>query len=135
MKELFRGTVLEDTLQDWRGFIQRSVEEFIIAVRSWREDYSRLLEAWKRLTDPKSKAQANAIRFQLSVLYELTVIEALADDQFLPRYGFPIGLLKLRVVVPDEKRTGRTREEDQYRLERPGLLALREYVPGSQLLV
>jgi hypothetical protein len=27
------------------------------------------------------------------------------------------------------------REEDQYRLERAGLLALREYVPGSQLLV
>ena len=27
------------------------------------------------------------------------------------------------------------REEDQYRLERGSLLALREYVPGSQLLV
>lgn len=65
--------------------------------------------------------------------------EALADRQFLPRYGFPIGLQKLQVIAPDEStRDGnrvKIREEDQFRLERPGLLALREYVPGSQLLV
>ena len=40
----------------------------------------------------------------------------------------------MRVTAPDEDRTNRVREEDQFRLERNGLLALREYVPGSQLL-
>ena len=82
----------------------------------------------------RGKAQANAIRYQLKLLWELTVIEALPDRRFLPRYGFPIGLQKLRVIAPDEKEKGRYREEDQYRLERSGLLAMGEYVPGSQLL-
>lgn len=59
----------------------------------------------------------------------MTVIEALADKQFLPRYGFPISVQKLRVLIPAEDGSGKTREEDQYRLERGGLLALREYVP------
>ena len=45
-----------------------------------------------------------------------------------------IAVLKLRVTAPAEDRTNRVREEDQFRLERNSLLALREYVPGSQLL-
>ncbi len=65
----------------------------------------------------------------------MTVIEALSDRQFLPSYGFPIGLQKLRVITPDKEKPGKYREEDQYRLERSGLIALGEYVPGSQLLV
>lgn len=71
--------------------------------------------------------------------HEMTVIESLADQQFLPRYGFPIGLLKLRVLsvtepdTPDAKPY--VREEDQYRLERPGILAMREYVPGASFFV
>ena len=31
--------------------------------------------------------------------HEMTVIEALVDEQFLPCYGFPIGLLRLRVLA------------------------------------
>lgn len=58
----------------------------------------------------------------------------MADRQFLPRYGFPIGVVRLRVIAPQDDRSGRIREEDQYRLERGSLLALREYVPGSQLV-
>jgi DEAD/DEAH box helicase domain-containing protein len=110
------------------------LDEFRSALQSWREDYENLLAAWR---ETQNKPQANAIRYQLSSFYELTVIEALADRQFLPHYGFPIGVQKLRIITPDpDKRFhGRIREEDQYRLERSSLLALREYVPGSQLLV
>ena len=110
---------------------------FSSAVKEWREDYDPLLLAWLAF-DPqnaKLRRHANALRYQMSAFYGMTVIEALADRQFLPRYGFPIGLLKLRVVVPEEDRPQRTREEDQFRLERPGLLAIGEYVPGSQMLV
>src|SRR5207248_3964779 len=82
-----------------------------------------------------ARAQANALRYQMAALYEMTVIEALADRQFMPRYGFPIGLQRLKVLVPDERNQGVCREEDQYRLERSGLVAMGEYVPGSQLLV
>ncbi|MGE0883059.1 MAG: DEAD/DEAH box helicase [Blastocatellales bacterium] len=136
--------ILESLLQhtplaligDWRACINSMIEQFQDAVCDWREDYDELLQTWR---DALSQRQANAIRYQLSALYDTTVIEALADRQFLPRYGFPIGLQKLQVIRPDEgSRDGertRIREEDQFRLERPGLMALREYVPGSQLLV
>ena len=83
--------------------------------------------------------QANALRYQTMAFHEMTVIEALADEQFLSRYGFPIGLLRLCVLAvtepdkPDAKPY--VREEDQYRLERPGLLAMREYVPGASFFV
>ena len=58
-------------------------------------------------------------------------------------YGFPIGLLRLCVLAvtesdkPDGKPDGKpyVREEDQYRLERPGVLAMREYVPGASFFV
>ena len=65
----------------------------------------------------------------------MTVIEALSDQQFLPSYGFPIGVQRLQVLVRDEEDPKRVREEDAFCLERSGLLALGEYVPGSQLLV
>jgi hypothetical protein len=123
------------TIDDWASWVGEIEKGFLSAVQSWREDYTTLLQAWNE-TD--TQRQANALRYQLSALYDTTVIEALADRQFLPRYGFPIGLQKLQVIVPDEgSRDGervKIREEDQFRLERPGLLALREYVPGSQLL-
>ncbi|MBI3303574.1 MAG: DEAD/DEAH box helicase [Deltaproteobacteria bacterium] len=129
---LFRDTAMTDQVTDWSAFLQAVIDDFMEAVQSWRSDYNNLLQAWQAAD---KRPQANAIRYQLSALYELTVIEALADRQFLPHYGFPIGVHKLRVIAPDEERGGKIREEDQYRLDRGSLLALREYVPGSQLLV
>ena len=132
VRSLLAGTPLESEIQNWAALIGGVLDEFRLALQSWREDYEHLLAAWR---ETQNKAQANAIRYQLSSFYELTVIEALADRQFLPHYGFPIGVQKLRIITPDERFHGRIREEDQYRLERASLLALREYVPGSQLLV
>src|SRR2546426_10388441 len=126
------GTGMAVQVAEWSALPQAVVDNFGEAVQSWRSDYDNLLLSWHV---SEQKPQAHAIRYQLSALYELTVIEALADRQFLPHYGFPIGVHKLRVIAPDEERPGKIREEDQYRLERGSLLALREYVPGSQLLV
>jgi DEAD/DEAH box helicase domain-containing protein len=130
------GTVLEAWARDPQTALAEAREHFYRATTEWRENYMSLLNTWEALqNDAKFRSQANALRYQMQALYGVTVIEALADEQFLPRYGFPIGLLRLRVIVPDDQRPWRTREEDQFRLERSGLLALREYVPGSQLLV
>ncbi len=131
-KMLFHNTGVEAEVSDWTKLLQSVVEAFGAAIHDWRREYDNLLLSWY-VSEPKT--QSNAIRYQLSLLHELTVIEALADKQFLPHYSFPIGIHKLRVIAPDERREGKIREEDQYRLERSSLLALREYVPGSQLLV
>lgn len=129
-EDLFSGTNLAEA--DWEDLMRGAAQSFAAATETWNDEYSQLLGAW---TAGRDKAQCNAIRYQLAAMHDLTVIEALADGQFLPHYGFPIGLQKLRVIAPDERRKHVAREEDQYRLERGSLLALAEYVPGSQLLV
>ena len=129
--DLLGGTVVNFASIVWAELIDDVAKAFETACADWQRDYDALLEQWKRAG---RRNQANALHYQLRLRRNTTVIEALADRQFLPRYGFPIGVLKLRVARPDENNPSRIREEDQFRLERQGLLALREYVPGSQLL-
>ena len=134
---LLAETGAADLVADWRALVSEVVESFAAAVSAWRFDYENLLATWNAISESQANARrmANSIHYQLRALHETTVIESLGDRQFLPRYGFPIGLHRLSVVVPSESHPGRSRVEDQYRLERPGLLALGEYVPGSQLIV
>ncbi len=127
---------------EWPTFIVAISERYQSAIDEWLETYNGLLEAWKNVDAhaDNAKRQANALRYQLIAFHEMTVIEALAEQQFLPRYGFPIGLHRLRVMSVTEDGTKKDakpyiREEDQYRLERPGILAIREYVPGSRFFV
>lgn len=137
LESLFEGTAARELLDDWPWLFASVIEDFDRSIRSWRDDYDKLSLSWMEIdeTTPSARKLANMLRYQMSALYDTTVIETLADRQFLPRYGFPIGVQKLRVIRPDENQLGRMREEDQFRLERSGLLALSEYVPGSQLLV
>ena len=124
----------EDT---WPQHIQSIRSEFESAISQWTQMASELAGAWADVPDAgpvgQLRAQANAIYYQLLTLHKLTVIESLADSRVLPRYGFPIGLSRLRVQVADGP--WHTREEDQFRLQRDGMMAMREYTPGSQLLV
>jgi hypothetical protein len=131
-RQLLEGTPLGGGSCEWESLLKDVAGAFRHALASWTEDYDNLRTSWEAASSP---AQANALRYQLQCLCDLTVIEALADQRFLPRYGFPIGLHRLRVLTPDGSDSGRVREEDQYRLERGSILALREFVPGSQLLV
>ena len=68
-------------------------------------------------------------RIRLKELLRTTVIESLASFRFLPRNGFPIGLQALR--LPNNSFKG---GHSSVKLERDGMLALNEYVPGSRLL-
>ena len=135
VKDLFKSTCLEDRINNWDELLNSVIDKFDMAVDEWNRDYNELYNTWTQLENIKSnKYVANSIRYQMSAYYDTTVIEALADHQFLPRYGFPIGVQKLRVIKYDEDHKI-IREEDQYRLARGALLAINEYVPGSQILV
>jgi DEAD/DEAH box helicase domain-containing protein len=72
----------------------------------------------------------NAIAYQAEELAGNAVIEELASLRYLPRYGFPIGLQALRTAGGAFPREGK----GSVKLERDGMTALGEYVPGSQLL-
>jgi hypothetical protein len=99
-------------------------------MKEWNTNYSRLVAAWEEARNqPDSRAVLNAIAYQAQELAKETVIEALGSSRFLPRYGFPIGLQALR--LPNNSFRG---GQSQVKLERDGMLALNEYVPGSRLL-
>lgn len=120
-----------------RELLEKAAQEFENGFAKWRVDYELLIKGWQALdaTVAANLRQANALYYQLNTLSDVTVIETLADLQVLPRYGFPIGLSRLRVLAETNgKKDGPVKEEDQLRLERSGLMALREYVPGSRLM-
>jgi len=135
LRAIVQATGIEDSIADRDKLCDDLVRDFEKAISEWKADYEGLLKIWEAAITKNKRAMANAIYYQLKQLYNTTVIEALADSQFLPRYGFPIGLMHLKVIAADPGEPARIREEDQFRLERPGLLALGEYVPGSHLLV
>lgn len=99
-------------------------------INEWAANYNRLLTAWEKARNqPDNRAILNAIAYQAQELSLMTVIETLAAARFLPRYGFPIGLQALR--LPNNSFRG---GDSTVKLERDGMLALNEYVPGSRLL-
>ena len=127
----------------WLEFIASATEIFGGAIGDWREEVKQLREAWEEIPErPKGggiereMAKANAIHYMVVSLCRITVIEWLAGRRFLPRYGFPINLQRLTVRKGIEGGSSDNSEpNERYRLERGSLLALREYVPGSRVLV
>jgi hypothetical protein len=127
--------------RDWAEFLEEAKTRFNSTVDEWRKDVESLSKAWSEV--PQSPApsairaergKANAIRYQIKARCDLTVIECLADGRFLPRYGFPINLQRLSVRIPKDEKQDRSIADERYRLERPSILALNEYVPGAVVL-
>jgi hypothetical protein len=134
------GTPLEAlaTADSWRDFLTEAGRSYEKALHEWTDETEGLREAWEAIPEegasPRDMALANAIRYQVITLCDITVIEWFANARFLPRYGFPINLQKLAVRQPIEGRE-RSAPDERFRLERSSLLALNEYVPGSHVLV
>jgi len=131
VRNLSLGTGAECPTGDWVGFCEEVALAFKRSVDSWRKEYEYYLQAWEQA---HVRREGNFIRYQANQLYETTVIEHLANQQFLPRYGFPIGLLGLKIMRSDAT-SQRVRPDDRYELQRAGTLAMREYAPGAHLIV
>jgi hypothetical protein len=126
----------------WSEFINGAIDSCTRAIDDWNEDLIELREAWSEIpVQPRSqlnreRAKANAVRYQIRALREITVIEWFADHRFLPRYGFPINLQRLTIrKAVTHGDTQYSQADERYRLERKSLLALSEYVPESRVLV
>jgi hypothetical protein len=130
--QLLAETGLAGAVERWPEILAESRRRFDQVVSGWLRSFTPLLETWIAISEDAQRNYANRLHHELDAAHKITVVEALAEEQFLPRYGFPIGLMKLQVrgVGP----FGGLREEDQFRLERAGIQALGEYVPGSRLL-
>jgi hypothetical protein len=112
----------------WKSFFEAIRQAFDSALNEVRSALTELRKEYDRCDSPRA---ARSVRYRMKGLLTRTTIEGLAEQQFLPRYGFPIGVHRLKVDDPEREHT----ERDAYRLERASLLAMAEYVPGSKLLV
>jgi hypothetical protein len=129
---LVSDTPLAALAQPWEELMKEIGTSFRTACEEWRRDYDGLLEEWVRRLGPMERtsvSQLNGIAYQAEALWATTVIEELGTRQFLPRYGFPIGVQSLTVPV------SRHTTKAPVKLERSGILAVSEYVPGSKVLV
>jgi hypothetical protein len=132
------SSITQKLQDEWKISCKKIFKEFDESLGEWKNNYQQLVKRWEALpqNDPtsRSRAAATAIYHQAHAVYFLTVIESLGDALVIPRYGFPIGLSQLRVSAPDARNPQRARTEDQYRLQRSSMLAIREYVPGSKII-
>ena len=124
---LLVGTPLEKT--PLGTLLEETREAFHRVCTHWIKDHQELVQVWEdRRADNAKPAVLNALAYQANGLWHKTVIEELATRRFLPRYGFPIGLQSL--TSPDPWR----RDSEPVKLQRDGILALGEYVPGATVL-
>jgi DEAD/DEAH box helicase domain-containing protein len=137
----YAARITADLGQSLVGDLRRSLK---VAVTTWCEDYDQLVESWRAIrrelvpSDPRAGSvlrRLNAIHAQARMLFSETTISSLSEAGVLPRYGFPIGLNSLKVVEPNVSWGGAESSEHRTKLERSSLQALREYVPGSCILV
>ena len=135
---LLKSTVLEDHLQS--GFhllIQDARIKVRDVIKTWEESYTDLLNQWESIPPSASneeRSRANAVHYQLKQLYNTSLIECFSDKMVLPRYGFPIGLSELK-VHNSKQTTSNDHNISEYRLNRSASQAIREYAPGSRVLV
>ena len=129
---LAEGTAQERAIRSWAAFLEGVSERFHAAVSAWEDANNRIVRAWEAEVESdraraNGRAVLNALARQSRELRKTTVVEELGNRKFLPRYGFPIGLNSLVVNT--------SREEDQpFKLQRDGAVAIAEYVPGSVIV-
>lgn len=131
-RKLTDNTPVSEQTESWSELIAQVRADFAECCADWTGDYDGVLGEWKRRAEERGTSrnisQLNALAHQARELWRTTVIEELDTRQFLPRYGFPIGVQALRTL------RGSNNVTDPIRLQRDGILAVSEYVPGSTVL-
>lgn len=140
LEQLRRGTVLAG----------RTTSELATACRT---EVMRIAEAVRRdlaIIEDQQQAQLalgensqdrtllNALRHQARTVKDELLIAQLAKGDVLPRFGFPLDVVRLDTkwrISDREEETKSDREEDPaLRMERDLKLALSDYVPGTKVL-
>ncbi|MBX3249971.1 MAG: hypothetical protein KF901_22525 [Myxococcales bacterium] len=130
LRRILRDTPTAAQLDQWTDFLAATVASLDEAVSRWLDDWAAFEAAYG---EAQTKSHARAVHHQLSELANEPVIAALANRQFLPRYGFPIGLHRLAVM--DRRDDGSSARDKHYRLKQDAFMTLRKYVPGARVLV
>ena len=91
-----------------------------------------------KLESERDLGKLCAIEYQENDLLDEKLLGYLAEEQFLPRYGFPVHVVPLQHAWEKERNVAGkfVREDDdgKLRLQRDVALALNEYAPGAEVV-
>ena len=133
------GNPIAKLLQNCALALQTAMNDWMQEVEALQEDAEEF-----RNMDAKSPALL-AIAQQRERLLNEYLLGELANRQFLPSYGFPIGIVSFNTITADDLRrsSNRTTTDDTesfsgLRLGHPSRrleLAIREYAPGTDVTI
>jgi DEAD/DEAH box helicase domain-containing protein len=139
---LCRGTVLEGSPLD--ELAAQTIQLLEKAVREAAADREVLAQQRK---EEAAKGEGSmdglflrALEYQESALLSETLISYLASKAFLPRFGFPLDVVRLNTRWKIKSRTENEKERKveeslpDLRMERALDLALTEYAPGDEVI-
>ena len=121
----------------WQGLIEEAIDDFNEVVDEWCESFNKLGRVWNAAGTIEQDVRLCGMLRREAAGMDRHVIEELGNGLFIPRYGFPIGVKSLKVMPPENqgRENNASRDDSRYKLERDSVMALREYAPGSQILV
>jgi len=123
--------------------IQRTCQDLKIAADAWMKEYDACQEQVGKFVSPNDPAR-RATEAQLKRISSEYLLTELATRRFLPGYGFPTDIVSFdnKNITDFETKTDRRfggleDNRGQYRqlASRDRVTALREYVPGAQVVM
>jgi DEAD/DEAH box helicase domain-containing protein len=119
---------------DRKGILNEAISHFEKVVEKWCQSFDGLARVWQAAGEQEQDVRLCAMLRREGASMDATVIEEMGNGMFIPRYGFPIGVKSLK-VLQSEDGDKQSKDDERYKLERDSVMAMREYAPGSQILV
>ena len=142
LRRLVKGTALASS--EVTQLLSATADAMALAMTAWRREADALRQDASHLMDGAPPGPAvRAIERQLRRLEDEYLLRELANRQFLPSYGFPIGIVGFVPLTIEELKRKRSDREDRdeafgRRLGYPSRqmeMAIREYAPGAEVVM
>ena len=142
LRRLVKGTALASL--EVTQLLNAAADSLAQAMAAWRREADALRRDADHLMDGVPPGPAvRAIERQLRRLEDEYLLRELANRQFLPSYGFPIGIVGFVPLTIEELKRKRSEREDRdeafgRRLGYPSRqmeMAIREYAPGAEVVM
>ena len=127
---------ISDFEDNWSRIIGGAIVDFQKVTTNWCESFDALGQVWNAAGYNEQDLRLCSMLCREGNSMDTAVIEEMGNGLFIPRYGFPIGVKSLKVLPPKIKDGApKSKDDGRYKLERDAVMAMREYSPGSQILV
>ena len=144
LRRLIEGTALATA--ETTQLLKTSAATLDQVSTAWRHEIDALRKDAARFQNGSGQSDApaiQAIKHQISRLEKEYLLRELANRQFLPSYGFPIGIVSFVPLTMEElkrKELNRKDREEAFgkRLGYPSRqieMAIREYAPGAEVVM